>query len=38
MFDQVSVSGSHLYVEDNYASSAVLVTNDPLTKQVTVTN
>ena len=38
IFDSITPTGSHLYVEDNYASSAVLVTNDTLTQQVTISN
>jgi hypothetical protein len=38
VFDQVAVSGSHLYVEDQYSSDATLVTNDTLTQNVTINN
>lgn len=38
LFDQVTVSGSNLYVEDNFASTAVLVSSDTLTVSITITN
>lgn len=38
LFDSVTVSGSKLYVEDNFASDAVLVNNDTLTVNITITN
>ncbi len=38
LFDSVTVSGSTLYVEDNFSSDAVLVTNDTLTVNATITN
>jgi hypothetical protein len=38
LFDSTTVAGSILYAEDNYASSAVLVTNDTLTQTITVNN
>jgi len=38
IFDSTTVSGSILYVEDNFSSTAVLVTSDQLTVTVTITN
>lgn len=38
LFDQVTVASSNLYVEDNFSSTAVLVTSDTLTVNITVTN
>lgn len=38
VFDSTTVAGSILYVEDNFSSTAVLVTSDTLTVTVTVTN
>jgi hypothetical protein len=38
LFDSVTVSGSKLYVEDNFSSDAVLVANDTLTVNITITN
>lgn len=38
VFDSTTVSGSILYVEDNFASDAVLVSGDTLTVTVTITN
>lgn len=38
LFDSVTPAGSNLYVEDNFASTAVLVNGDTLTEQVTVSN
>ena len=38
LFDSTTVSGSFLYVEDNFASTAVLVSSDTLTVTITITN
>lgn len=38
VFDSTTVSGSTLYVEDNFSSTAVLVSGDTLTVTVTITN
>jgi len=38
VFDSITVAGSNLYIEDNYASNAVLATNDTLTVNVTISN
>jgi hypothetical protein len=38
LFDNVTPASSNLYVEDNYASNAVLVNGDTLTTNVTITN
>jgi hypothetical protein len=38
VYDSATVSGSHLYVEDTFSSDAVLVTNDTLTVNWTITN
>jgi hypothetical protein len=38
LFDSTTVSGSFLYVEDNFSSNAVVVTNDIVTTTVTITN
>lgn len=38
IFDSTTVSGSILYVEDNFSSTAVLVSGDTLTVTVTITN
>ncbi len=38
LFDDPVVSGSFLYVEDNFASTAVLVTDDTLQVDVTISN
>lgn len=38
LFDSATVSGSTLYVEDNFASTAVLVNNDTLTVNIDVSN
>lgn len=38
VFDSTTVSGSILYVEDNFSSTAVLVSGDTLTVTVTITN
>ena len=38
LFDDVVVSGSFLYVEDNFGSTAVLVTDDTLQVDVTISN
>jgi len=38
VFDSLTVAGSILYVEDNFASTAVLVSSDTLTVTVTITN
>jgi hypothetical protein len=38
LFDSTTVSGSILYVEDNFASTAVLVSGDTITVTVTITN
>ncbi len=38
LFDSLTVAGSGLYVEDNFASSAVLAANDTLTCQITISN
>lgn len=38
IFDSTTVAGSILYVEDNFSSSAVLVSSDTLTVAITITN
>lgn len=38
LFDSVTVSGSFLYVEDNFGSTAVLVSGDQLTVTWTISN
>ncbi len=38
IFDSTTVSGSNLYVEDNFSSTAVLVNGDTLAITVTITN
>lgn len=38
IFDSTTVAGSILYVEDNFSSTAVLVSGDTLTVTVTITN
>lgn len=38
VFDSTTVAGSILYIEDNYASTAVLVSGDTLATTVTITN
>lgn len=38
IFDSTTVAGSILYVEDNYSSTAVMVSGDTLTNNVTITN
>ena len=38
VFNSTTVSGSKLYVEDNFSSTAVLVTSDTLTVTVTISN
>lgn len=38
LFDSVTVAGSVLYVEDNFSADAVLLTNDTLTVNITITN
>jgi len=38
IFDSTTVSGSNLYVEDNFSSTAVLVSSDTLAVTVTITN
>lgn len=38
VFDSTTVSGSILYVEDNFSSTAVLVSGDTLTVTITITN
>lgn len=38
LFDSTTVSGSFLYVEDNFASTAVVVTSDTLTVTWTISN
>lgn len=38
LFNSTTVSGSILYVEDNFSSTAVLVNNDTLTVNWTITN
>lgn len=38
VFDSTTAAGSTLYVEDNFSSSAVLVSGDQLTITITITN
>lgn len=38
LFDSTTVSGSHLYVEDNFSTSASLINGDTLNVTITVTN
>lgn len=38
LFDQVTVSGSNLYAEDNFGSTAVLVNGDTLNVTATISN
>jgi len=38
IFNSTTVSGSKLYVEDNYSSTAVLVSGDTLTTNATISN
>lgn len=38
LFDSTTVSGSNLYVEDNFSSTAVLVSSDTLTVNATISN
>jgi hypothetical protein len=38
LFDSTTVSGSHLYAEDNFGSTAVLISGDTLNVTATVSN
>jgi hypothetical protein len=38
LFDQVTVSGSNLYVEDLFSTSAAVANGETLTVQITITN
>lgn len=38
LFDSATPTGSNLYVEDNFASSAVLISGDTLNVTITITN
>ncbi len=38
LFDSTTVAGSNLYVEDNFATDAILATNDTLTENIDISN